>query len=143
MPSRNRVTMAENTEKSGVSLSTVSLVLRDKWGVGDETRERVQQVARVVGYILKSPTSPSSLAKADVGLILKSEPAHMPWANPFYAPVLTGIEVACRHPQANRLERPESSPVTSTLRPQLVVRASVRQLEAQTEIPAQEEKVLS
>lgn len=103
MPSRNRVTMADIAEESGVSLSTVSLVLRDKPGVGDDTRERVQKVARDLGYILKSPTSPSSLLKANIGLILKSEPAYVPRANPFYSHVLAGIEAACRNIQANLL----------------------------------------
>ena len=103
MPSRNRVTMADVAEKSRVSLSTVSLVLRDKPGVGDDTRERVQQVARDLGYIPNRPAGPTALVGADIGLILKSEPAYAPRANPFYSHVLAGIEDACRTRQANLL----------------------------------------
>lgn len=103
MPSHSRVTMAEIAEESGVSLTTVSLVLRDKPGIGPETRQRVQEVARDLGYILKNSTAPSNLLMANIGLILKSEPVYFPRANPFYSPVLAGIEAACRHRQANLL----------------------------------------
>lgn len=103
MPSRSRVTMADIADKSGVSLSTVSLVLRDKPGVGDDTRERVQQVARDLGYVPNRPAGSAGLVRADIGLILKSEPAHAPRANPFYSHVLAGIEDACRSRQANLL----------------------------------------
>jgi LacI family transcriptional regulator len=103
MPSRGRATMADIARSSGVSLTTVSLVLRDKPGVGPEKRQRVQQVARDLGYVLRSPTTPSSLQMANIGLIVKSEPAYVPQANPFYSRVLAGIETACRQRQANLL----------------------------------------
>lgn len=103
MPSRGRVTMAEIAEKSGVSLTTVSLVLRDKPGVGPETRQRVQDVAKDLGYILRNSTTRSSLQMANIGLILKSEPAYIPRTNPFYSYVLAGIEAACRQRHANLL----------------------------------------
>ena len=103
MPSRGRVTMADIARSSGVSLTTVSLVLRDRPGVGPGTRQRVQQVAKDLGYIMKNPTTPSSLQMANIGLIVKSEPAYVPQANPFYSHVLAGIEAACRQRQANLL----------------------------------------
>jgi LacI family transcriptional regulator len=95
--------MAEIAEKSGVSLTTVSLVLRDKPGVGPEKRQRVQEVARDLGYIPKNSTTQSGLHMANIGLILKSEPAYIPRANPFYSHILAGIEAACRKRQANLL----------------------------------------
>lgn len=103
MPSRSRVTMTEIAEKSGVSLATVSLVMRDKPGVGSGTRQRVLDVAREMGYVLKSPTTRGALLMADIGVILKSEPTHIPRTNPFYSRVLTGIEASCRQHQANLL----------------------------------------
>ena len=101
MSSSNRVTMVEIAEESGVSLSTVSLVLRDRPGVGADTRERVRDVANRLGYILKSAQYRSSLQ--NVGLILKTEPGTTPQTNPFYSHVLAGIESACRQWQVNLL----------------------------------------
>lgn len=103
MPSNDRVTMAEIAEQSGVSLSTVSLVLRDKPGVGDETRQRVLDVAKELGYILKSPMSPYGPSLTNIGLILKAEPGRIPQSNQFYSHVLAGIEESCRKRQINLL----------------------------------------
>lgn len=103
MPLRSRVTMADIAEKTGVSLSTVSLVLRDKPGVGAETRARVLRAAKELGYIPRNSGAQYRANLTSVGLILKSEPARVPRANPFYSHVLAGIEVACRQLHANLL----------------------------------------
>jgi LacI family transcriptional regulator len=103
MPPRNRVTMAEIAEQSGVSLSTVSLVLRDKPGISPDTRQRVLDVAKDRGYIPKSITTPHSPDLANIGLILKAEPGLVPQANQFYSHVLAGIELVCRQQQINLL----------------------------------------
>jgi transcriptional regulator with XRE-family HTH domain len=55
--SNERTTMAKIAERSGVSLSTVSPVLRDKPSVGADTRQRVLAVARNLGYIPPKRTS--------------------------------------------------------------------------------------
>lgn len=101
MSSNDRVTMAEVAEKSGVSLSTVSLVLRDKPGIGPGTRARVMDVAKDLGYIPKSPTVPYISNLNNIGLILKAEPERVPQANQFYSHVLAGIEESCRKRQIN------------------------------------------
>ncbi len=103
MPSTDRVTMAEVAGQSGVSLSTVSLVLRDKAGVGAVTRQRVLDVARDLGYILKSPMAAYSSVPTNIGLIFKAEPERIPQANQFYSHVLAGIEESCRKRQINLL----------------------------------------
>jgi LacI family transcriptional regulator len=95
--------MAKITEQSSVSLSTVSLVLRDKPGVGSDTRQRVLEVARDLGYIPKKRTSPYTPVLANIGLILKSDPDHVPQPNKFYSHVVAGIEMACRRQNANLL----------------------------------------
>jgi LacI family transcriptional regulator len=102
MPSRNRVTLSEIAEQSGVSLSTVSLVLRDKPGVGSDTRRRVHSVAKELGYIPKNGVQHRS-SLTNVGLILKSEPGLSLQTNLFYSHVLAGIEMACRQWQFNLL----------------------------------------
>ena len=102
MPPRNRVTMADVAGQSGVSLSTVSLVLRDKPGVGADTRQRVLETAKALGYHPKNDTRFSS-SIANIGLIFKSMPDQIPQANPFYSHVLAGIEAACRQWHLNLL----------------------------------------
>ncbi len=103
MPPNERTTMAEIAERSGVSLSTVSLVLRDKPGVGSETRQRVLEVARDLGYISKSLSAPHTSTLTNIGLILKADPDSVPQANKFYSHVVAGIEMACRRQHVNLL----------------------------------------
>lgn len=103
MPSNERTTMAKIAERSGVSLSTVSLVLRDKPGVGPNTRQRVLEVARNLGYIPPKRTSPYTPALTNIGLILKADPGRVPQANKFYSHVVAGIEMACRRWHVNLL----------------------------------------
>ena len=89
---------------SSVSLSTVSLVLRDKPGINAETRKRVLEAARTLGYQRKYVTDlQSSEPLTQVGLVIKSREGDTPQANQFYAPVITGIEAACRKQRINLL----------------------------------------
>jgi LacI family transcriptional regulator len=99
----DRITMAEIAEQSGVSLSTVSLVLRDKPGIGSDTRQRVLEVARDLGYIPKKPAVPYTPALTNIGLILKVDPDTVPQVNKFYSHVVAGIEETCRRRQVNLL----------------------------------------
>jgi len=64
VPSNDRITMAEIAERSGVSLPTVSLILRERPGAGLETRQRVMDVAKDLGYIAKKPALPYTPALA-------------------------------------------------------------------------------
>jgi LacI family transcriptional regulator len=103
MPLNGGITMAEIAEQSGVSLSTVSLVLRAKPGVGSGTRQRVMEVAKELGYIPRKVTAPYPSTLANIGLILKADPDAIPQANKFYSHVVAGIEMACRRRQVNLL----------------------------------------
>jgi LacI family transcriptional regulator len=103
MSSRNRVTLAEIAEQSGVSLSTVSLVLRDKPGVGLETRQRVLDVAKDLRYFPKNSNTQRKPSLTNIGLILKAEPDRLAQDNLFYSHVLAGIETVCRQQQYNLL----------------------------------------
>ncbi len=102
MSGNERTTMAEIANRAGVSLSTVSLVLRDRPGVGADTRQRVLEVARELGYIPQRPAMHAPLL-TNVGLILKADPNSIPQANKFYSHVVAGIEMACRRRQLNLL----------------------------------------
>ncbi len=102
-----KVTLADIARTSKVSLSTVSLVLRDKPGIPAETRQRIFETAQALGYKprnrldgrgLRTGTSPRSL-----GVIIKIDHNVPPPANPFYLHVMAGIEEVCRKQSFNLL----------------------------------------
>jgi LacI family transcriptional regulator len=96
--------MEDIAQQSGVSLATVSLVLRDKPGVNEETRQRVMDTARTLGYRKRPPnTTPGVSSLRLVGMVNKTRADDAPVTNPFYAPVVEGIEAACRRQQINLL----------------------------------------
>src|SRR5262245_2921753 len=99
------VTMEAVAQLSGVSLSTVSLVLRDKPGINMETRKRVLGAAKKLGYRRAYLTEHSrQQALTTIGLVVKSDNNEStPQANQFYSPVMAGIEAICRRQQTNLL----------------------------------------
>lgn len=94
---KNRVKLSDIAQASGVSLTAVSLALGDKPGISQETRVRVQEVARSLGYRFKSPAAlaPSKVIKT-IGLLVKSSPEDEPHANHFYSHIISGVESTCR-----------------------------------------------
>jgi LacI family transcriptional regulator len=101
---RSHVTLQAIARQSGVSLATVSLVLRDKPGVNDATRKRVLDAAGTLGYRRRAKSVsaiPSALRQ--VGVVLKARVGDQPYSSQFYAPVLAGVEAACRRQQINML----------------------------------------
>jgi LacI family transcriptional regulator len=102
-----RVTLADIAQKSAVSLTTVSLVLRNKSGAGipAETRQRVLDTACDLGYRLKVNGNPDQPRQtlAQIGVVLRAREDDLPLANPFYSYILAGIEAACRQNRLNFL----------------------------------------
>jgi LacI family transcriptional regulator len=103
-----RVTIGDVARESKTSVSTVSLVLRSKPGIGLETRRRVLEAARALGYQRQSP-APASVGQAtlNIGLFLRastrSRDVGLPIVNPFYSWVVAGIDAAARQQQHNLL----------------------------------------
>jgi LacI family transcriptional regulator len=97
-----KVTISDIAHKSGVSPATVSLVLRNKPGVGAKTRQRVFDSAQALGYI-HTPSNQSQEQNSikNIGLVVKAHPDDIPEVNSFYVPVLVGIEAVCRKNQIN------------------------------------------
>ena len=94
---QNRVNMADVARESGVSVTTVSLVLSDKPGLPAETRQRVLDAARQLGYRIKTPSLTAHVGSIHTaGLLVKMGPGEVPQANQFYSHVIAGIESACR-----------------------------------------------
>jgi len=93
---RNRVKMADVARESGVSLSTVSMVLAEKPGLPPETRQRVLSAAHALGYRSKTAGNLNAAhALKTVRMFLKGQRGEVPRANEFYSHVISGIEVAC------------------------------------------------
>lgn len=82
-----RVTLADVAEAANVSMMTVSRVVNNKPGVGDETRKRILSLVEEMGYV------PNSLARGlvtkqtkAIGLIVPDN------TNPFFAQIARGVE---------------------------------------------------
>ncbi|MGL4649920.1 MAG: LacI family DNA-binding transcriptional regulator, partial [Caldilineaceae bacterium] len=93
-----RVTITDLAHEAGVSPATVSLVLRNKPGVGEATRRRVLDLAQARGYAPpRRDSRPGFASRArQVAVIIKSRPDDRPERNEFYSHVLVGIEAVCR-----------------------------------------------
>ena len=99
-----KVKISDIAERSGVSISTVSLVLNDKPGVSQETRAHVLEIATELGYPMKEITHPDrNHFPNTIGMVVKIDPDIPPQANPFYSKVIVGIEDACRKQGINLL----------------------------------------
>lgn len=101
-----QATLADVAKKSRVSVSTVSLVLREKPGIPDATRRRVVAAANALGYAAKyrpalPQLQPPANKLANLGLILKADHDLPPQASPFYSHVIAGIEETCRRNHIN------------------------------------------
>jgi LacI family transcriptional regulator len=103
---RRRVTIEDIAHHSNTSITTVSMVLRDKPGIGAETRERVLEVARELGYQRRTPGATRQTPRT-AAMILRTRAdargAHIPSVNPFYADVIDGLESAARTRRINLL----------------------------------------
>jgi LacI family transcriptional regulator len=99
-----KVKFVDIARQSGVSISTVSLVLNNKPGVSEETRQRVFEIAEQIGYTIKlNAVAAKKNHLTTVGMVVKTDPDIPPQANPFYSKVIVGIENACRRSGVNLL----------------------------------------
>jgi LacI family repressor for deo operon, udp, cdd, tsx, nupC, and nupG len=86
------VTIRDVAEAAGVSISTVSRALKNQRGLSDDTRRRVRQVAREIGY--DAARLRSAKARRLVFMVHRQH-SHFS-TNPFFSDVLHGVEEACR-----------------------------------------------
>jgi LacI family transcriptional regulator len=101
---RDKVKIRDIAGMSGVSVSTVSLVLNNKPGVSQETRARVMKFAHDFHYQTKpSPTAGNFPGLSTIGMLVKTDPDISPIENPFYSKVMVGIEDNCRRNGINLL----------------------------------------
>ncbi|MFN6992376.1 MAG: LacI family DNA-binding transcriptional regulator [Fervidobacterium sp.] len=85
------VTIRDIAKKAGVSINTVSRALNDKPDINEETKRRVLQIAKELGYIRDATALSLRYGLSNViGVILEDS------SNPFFSEVLKGIEVEAR-----------------------------------------------
>jgi LacI family transcriptional regulator len=101
MPQRRaKVTMSDIARASGVSLSTVSLVINERPGLPPETRARVLNAARELGYTSRSaPVLPTRTGLIHtIGLLVKRGIGDIasPPNNVFFSHIIAGVEAGCR-----------------------------------------------
>jgi LacI family transcriptional regulator len=91
-----RPTLRDVAKLAGVSLGTASQSLNNKPGVAPETRARVLNAARELGYQAQVRIAgPVNTTISTVGLLLKRSPQD-PEINPFYSYILSGAERECQ-----------------------------------------------
>ena len=94
----SRPTIRDVAERAGVSIATVSRVLNDRADVSSETRERVREVAREVGY----SADPSARALATqrthvVAVVVGDNAGHRDLSLVFFGRVLAAISRRLAH----------------------------------------------
>ncbi|HEY7076340.1 MAG TPA: LacI family DNA-binding transcriptional regulator [Solirubrobacteraceae bacterium] len=89
---RRRPTIADVARRAGVSAAAVSFAVNDRPGVSPETRERILEAARELGW--RPSASARALTEARtraIGLVLAREPAQLE-VDAFFVRFLSGIE---------------------------------------------------
>ena len=99
-----RPTIRDVAERAGVSIATVSRVLNDRADVSVETRERVREVARSVGY----SADPAARALATqrtrlVGVVVGDNAGHRDLSLVFFGKVLAAISRRLAHAEYEAL----------------------------------------
>ena len=89
---KRRPTIRDVAERAGVSIATVSRALNDKGEVSSETRDRVREVARGVGY-RADPTARSLVTQTTglIGVVVGDNAGHRDLSLVFFGNVLAAI----------------------------------------------------
>jgi len=92
LPTRRRPTIADVARRAGVSSAAVSFAINDRPGVSPETRERILEVARELGW--RPSASARALTEARtraIGFVLARDPAQIE-LDSFFVRFLSGLE---------------------------------------------------
>lgn len=90
-----RATIKDVAAEADVSISTVSLVINNKDGVSDNTRERVLKAARRLHYTpSQSARQLASQKTGNIGFVLRE--SHFTRSEPFYTRIFLGTEFEAR-----------------------------------------------
>lgn len=85
------VTLKMVAERAGVSVNTVSRAINNKSDIKEETKKRILEVTRELGYVRNDTAVALRTRKTGtIGVVIADN------KNPFYAEVLSGMEEAAR-----------------------------------------------
>ena len=88
----NRVTIAGLADQLKLSKASVSYALNGQPGVSDETRRRVLELAKELGWHPSASARALSRSRTDaIGIVLRRDPSLL-GAEPFYMSLLAGVE---------------------------------------------------
>jgi LacI family transcriptional regulator len=91
---KKRVTIEDVARASHVSVATVSLVMRGRTGINIETRKRVEQVARALGYQRRRSRNEQHVQR--ISVLMRQQSGYGAELNMVESHVLHGIEDVCR-----------------------------------------------
>ncbi|MGC0141802.1 LacI family DNA-binding transcriptional regulator [Pseudactinotalea sp. Z1732] len=92
MSNGNRLTIADLARRLGLSPAAVSYALNNRPGVSQETRDRVQALARDLGWYPSSSARALSKARTgSIGMVLSRDP-EMIGTEPYYMQIIAGVE---------------------------------------------------
>ena len=77
-------------------MGTASQALNNRPNVARETRARVVDAARALGYPIKSRHEAPATDVEVIGMLMKHDFGHPPSINPFYSQIQAGVEEECR-----------------------------------------------
>lgn len=89
MPNKPNITIRDIAKHAGVSVSTVSLVLRESPLVAEKTREKVRSVMHELGYVYDRSASSMRSRRSGVIALSVSE-----LSNPYFARLASSVEQA-------------------------------------------------
>jgi len=91
-----RVTLAEVAKLANVAVGTASEALNQKIGISERTRNRVLSAARQLGYGQRLVDVEASDGALNTVGVIKHNQHDYPGFDPFYFPVIAGIEHKCQ-----------------------------------------------
>lgn len=90
-------TLREVAETAGVSIGTASQALNNRPNVSSETRTRVIDAAKALGYPVRESVTPCEANLSVIGMLTKHDHGlDDAIVNPFYSYVELGVETECR-----------------------------------------------
>ena len=92
----NGVRLQEVADLAGVSIGTASQALNNRPNVASDTRARVVDAARTLGYPIKHRVEQVADDLEVIGMLTKHDYGYPPYTNPFYSVVQVGVESECR-----------------------------------------------
>jgi len=91
-----KITLAEVAAHAHVAIGTASEALNRKTGVSAATRERVIEAARQLGYDQRFILEDHTARNLKTVGVIKHEQHDYPGFDPFYFPVIAGVEHGCQ-----------------------------------------------